>query len=57
MDNTAYHKSAKLRKFLVEMDGKILLEYLPYTPELNPIEQQWRIIKAGRNGARRYQKG
>jgi len=28
------------------MDDKIILDYLPpYTPELNPIEIQWRVMK------------
>ena len=37
LDNASYHKSAKIQRFLEEMDGEIILEYLlPYTPQLNP---------------------
>ena len=46
VDNASYHKSAKVKKFLESLDGDIILEYLPpYTPELNPIEILWRVIK------------
>ncbi len=46
VDNASYHKSKKVKKFLERYNGEIVLEYLlPYTPELNPIEMQWRVIK------------
>ncbi len=46
VDNASYHKSKKVREFLERYNGEIVLEYLlPYTPELNPIEMQWRVIK------------
>ena len=46
VDNASYHKSKKAREFLERYNGEIVLEYLlPYTPELNPIEMQWRVIK------------
>ena len=45
VDNASYHKSEKVKRFLEEMDGEIILEYLlPYTPQLNPVEIQWRVI-------------
>ena len=45
VDNAAYHKSEKVKRFLEEMNGEIILEYfLPYTPQLNPVEVQWRVI-------------
>ena len=46
VDNASCHKSKKVKQFLEEMDDKIILDYLPpYTPELNPIEIQWRVMK------------
>ncbi len=46
VDNASYHKSKKVKEFLERYNGEIVLEYLlPYTPELNPIEMQWRVIK------------
>ena len=46
VDNASYHKSAKVKKFLESRNGEIVLEYLPpYTPELNPVEVQWMVIK------------
>ena len=46
MDNATYHKSEAVKKFLKECNDDILLEYLPpYTPELSPVEIQWRMIK------------
>ncbi len=46
VDNASYHKSKKAREFLERYNGETVLEcLLPYTPELNPIEMQWRVIK------------
>jgi len=46
LDNASYHKSARLKERLAEWDGDVLIRYLPpYTPELNPVEVQWDIIK------------
>lgn len=45
-DNAAYHKSNKVKSYLdsVKNDVKVI-HFLKYTPELNPIEIQWREIK------------
>lgn len=44
MDNAPFHK-AKRTKELIESVG-CTLKYQPeYSPDLNPIEQQWAIIK------------
>ena len=41
LDNASYHKSKTVRG-VEELGGDIILEYfLPYTPDLNPIETQW----------------
>lgn len=45
LDNASFHKSEKTRN-LIEGAG-CHLRYLPtYSPDLNPIEQQWAILKA-----------
>jgi len=45
MDNATFHKS-KLTKELIESAGCRLLFQPAYSPDLNPIEQQWAILKA-----------
>lgn len=45
LDNASFHKSAKTKE-LIESAG-CHLKYLPtYSPDLNPIENQWAILKA-----------
>ena len=45
MDNASFHKSTTT-KTLIESKG-CTLRYLPtYSPDLNPIEPQWAILKA-----------
>ena len=45
-DNASIHKSKALMEFLGWMDGRIKIYYFPpYTPELNPIEPQWKVHK------------
>lgn len=46
VDNASYHKSHIIQKYLESTGGEVVLIYLPpYTPQLNPIETQWRMIK------------
>ena len=46
LDNASVHKSKVTMDKLAEFKGDIVLYYIPpYTPELNPIEVQWGIIK------------
>ena len=46
-DNARYHHSSKVRAFLDEHQGKIMMAFLPaYSPELNPDEQVWNHAKA-----------
>lgn len=44
MDNATFHKS-KFTKELIESVGCRLLYQPPYSPDLNPIEQQWAVLK------------
>jgi len=45
LDNASFHKSPQTKN-LVESAG-CYLKYLPtYSPDFNPIEQQWAILKA-----------
>ena len=45
MDNASFHKSTKTKQLLENQGCKLL--FLPtYSPDLNPIEQQWAILKA-----------
>ncbi len=44
MDNASFHKDPKIRA-AIEGAG-CFLEYLPpYSPDFNPIEKQWGVIK------------
>ena len=46
LDNASYHKAKAVRKFVDDANGDIELIFLPaYTPQLNPIEIQWRVLK------------
>ena len=46
LDNASYHKSAGVKKFVDSLGGDMILMYLPpYTPELNPVEGQWKMFR------------
>ena len=45
MDNASFHKSQKT-KDLVESANCQLLFLPPYSPDLNPIEKFWALLKA-----------
>ena len=45
LDNARFHQSAKTRE-LIEAAGCKLLFLPPYSPDLNPIEEWWAILKA-----------
>ena len=53
LDNAPGHTSKTLNNFIESTHGKIMLIYLlSYTPQLNPIEPQWAVLKrliAGRD--------
>lgn len=45
-DNAAYHTAGKVKKYVSETDGQVIIGYLPrYCPELNPDEQVWNHAK------------
>lgn len=45
-DNAAYHKSSTIRKYLAGFEKNIKVEFFPpYSPELNPTETCWKIIR------------
>ena len=45
MDNASFHKSSQTRALIEKARCRLL--YLPtYSPDLNPIEPQWAILKA-----------
>ncbi len=43
-DNASFHKSDRLRQ-LIEAAGCFLLFLLAYSPDLNPIEGWWAVLK------------
>lgn len=46
LDNASYHKSCDVKEGLEEFGKDVILEYLlPYAPETNPSEGQWKIQK------------
>ena len=47
-DNASFHKSPKIRQ-AIESAGHIMLFLPPYSPDLNPIEHLWKVIKQNLN--------
>ena len=46
-DNAPYHKSSTIRNYLAKFNLNIKVEFLPpYSPELNPTETCWKVIRA-----------
>ena len=46
LDNASYHKYRVVDEFVKSTCGEIKLVYfLPYTPQLNPIEIQLKVLK------------
>ena len=44
MDNCSIHKSEKVRELIESVDCRLI--YLPpYSPDLNPIENYWAVMK------------
>lgn len=44
LDNASFHKSQKTKE-LIEKRGARLLFLPPYSPDLNPIENYWALLK------------
>jgi len=45
-DNARYHKSSTILRYLKGLDEHIKIEFIPpYSPELNPTETCWKIIR------------
>ena len=43
LDNARYHKAKELKQFFLKRKDKLELLFLPpYSPDLNPIEIEWR---------------
>lgn len=51
MDNASIHKSAPMKR-KIESRGYHVMYLPPYSPELNPIEQFWAIVKGKLKGHR-----
>ena len=52
LDNAGANSSAKVKNYVEDMNGEVVLKYnLPHTPQLNPIEPQWLVIKGAVGGA------
>jgi transposase len=46
LDNVGYHKTSSVQRILSKYSNHIAVEYLPtYSPELNPIETNWKVTK------------
>ena len=43
-DNAPIHDAGKVKKFIVDMTFE-LLDWLPYSPDLNCIENLWKLLK------------
>ena len=45
LDNAGWHKTQIVRKF-IEKQPNVKVEYIPpYSPELNPIETNWKVTR------------
>lgn len=46
LDNARYHHAQCLGDFLWRRRGRLRLDYLPpYSPDLNPIERVWKLLR------------
>ena len=46
LENLSAHKAVKVSRYIESTEGDAILVYLPkHTPQLNPVEIQWRALK------------
>ena len=46
LDNVGYHKTNIVRELFEEQKSWVVVEFIPpYSPELNPIETNWKVTK------------
>ena len=46
LESLSAHKAVKVSEYVKSTGGDIVLVYLPkYTPQLNPMEIQWKVLK------------
>lgn len=46
LDNSRYHRAVVLQQWLKMHDQEIILDFLPpYSPQLNPIERVWKLVR------------
>lgn len=46
LDNASYHKSSVVKEYFQSLNKNIKVEFFPpYSPELNPTETCWKIIR------------
>ena len=45
MDNASFHKSSETKE-IIESNGRRILFLPPYSPDLNPIEKFWAVMKS-----------
>lgn len=46
VDNASWHKGKTIRRFCRKRGKTLRLQYFPaYSPELNPVEQHWKVAK------------
>jgi transposase len=57
VDNASIHKSKKVKAFLKKHEDVKIYYLPPYSPEYNPVEIVWRLIKTAVLGARQIKDG
>jgi transposase len=53
MDNASFHKSKKIKEWIEEKECTLVC-LPPYSPERNPIEKYWGVLKKKVKQCRRF---